>query len=138
MANSGCHYLSDFLSNMAASVLNNDTGLSLGYWQLLKHPKYQKIWSTLYSNELDFLYQGVGSNSDSTDKRVKGTDTFFVIDYKDIPTERRKEITYAKVVCEIRPPKADPNRPCIAIGGNPICYPVAFGTKTPPSNQSKW
>ena len=31
-------------------------------------------------------------------------------------------------MCEVRPQKADPNRTCITIGGNRICYPVDVGT----------
>ena len=50
--------------------------------------------------------------------------------YNDIPKERRKEITYTSVVCEVRPQKDDPNRTRITIGGNPICYLIDVGTKT--------
>ena len=70
---------------MAASVLDRDTGLCLEHRKLLKHPKYQKICSRKYSNKLDRLYQGVISNNDGTNMRVKGTDTFFDVDYDDIP-----------------------------------------------------
>jgi hypothetical protein len=39
-------------------------------------------------------------------------------------------VTYSRVVCEVRPQKADPNRTRITIGGNRICYPHDTGTKT--------
>ena len=57
---------------------------------------------------------------------------FYVIDYKDIPINRRKEITYTKVVCKVRPEKDDPDRTHITIGGNRICYPGDVGTRTAP------
>ena len=37
---------------------------------------------------------------------------------------------YTKVVCEVRPQKADPNCTRITIGSNRICYPGDTGTKT--------
>ena len=63
MAASGRRYPLAVISNMAVPVLDHDTGLSLQNCHLLKHPKYQDIWSKLYPNELGRLYQGVGSNS---------------------------------------------------------------------------
>ena len=41
MAASGCHYPSAVISNMDVLVLDHDTGLSIEYRQLFKHPKYQ-------------------------------------------------------------------------------------------------
>lgn len=66
----------------------------------------------------------------ATAPRVAGTDTFRPIKYDDIPVDRRREITYTKVVCLIRPNKADPNRTRITIGDNRICYPGDVGTPT--------
>ncbi|KAL7425805.1 hypothetical protein ACHAXH_000792 [Discostella pseudostelligera] len=40
------------------------------------------------------------------------------------------DVTYTRVVCEVRPQKADPNRTRITIGGNRIAYPGDTGTKT--------
>ena len=42
----------------------------------------------------------------------------------------RSDVTYTRVVCEVRPTKEDPNRTRITIGGNRICYPGDTGTKT--------
>ena len=38
-------------------VLENETGESLEYSQLRRHPKYKKIWNTSYSNEVGRLCQ---------------------------------------------------------------------------------
>lgn len=53
---------------------------------------------------------------------MEGTKTFFVIRYEDILKNQRKQVTYTKVVCEVRPQKEDPNCTRITIGGNQICY----------------
>jgi hypothetical protein len=45
--------------------------------------------------------------------------------------ERRREITYSKVVCKVQPEKGDAtNRTRITIGGNNIAYPGNVGTPT--------
>ena len=55
-------------------------------------------------------------------------ETFKVISYTDIPVDRRNEITYTKVICEVRPHKADPHHTRITTRGNRICYPSDVGT----------
>ena len=39
-------------------------------------------------------------------------------------------MTYARIVCSVRPEKADPNRVRITIGGNRINYPGDVSTPT--------
>ena len=67
---------------------------------------------------------------DPTQKRVKGTDTFHVILYNEIPPNRRKGIAFSKVMCTFLLEKSDPNRTCITIAGQNITYPGNVGTKT--------
>jgi hypothetical protein len=73
-------------------------------------PWYTPTWDTLYSNELSRLCQGIGSGEAPNSKRVAGTNTFFCIDYNDIPLHKRKEICHTMVVCEVRLEKDNPNR----------------------------
>ena len=116
---------------MALPVLDAATGKMLEHCQLRQHPDYKEVWDRSYSNELGRLCQGIGvKEDDPTAKRVEGTDTFRPIQYNDIPHERRQDVTYTRVVCEVRPQKEDPNRTRITIGGNRICYPGDTGTKT--------
>ena len=116
---------------LASPVLDHDTGTTLEHRQLRRHPKYREIWDTSYGNELGRLCQGIGRDpTDPTKQRVEGTDTFRPIKYDDIPHDRRIDVTYPRVVCEVRPQKEDPNRTRITIGGNRICYPGDCGTKT--------
>ena len=111
-------------------VLDESTGQTLEYRQLRQHPDFHKIWNHSYANELGRLCQVIGTSPDGTSKRIKGTDTFFVIQFENIPADRRSEIIYTKVVCKVRPEKSDPNRTRITIGGNRITFPVNVGTPT--------
>ncbi len=65
-----------------------------------------------------------------TGQQVAGTNTFYIIDYKDIPSHKRKKICHTMVICEVCPEKDDPDRSLITIGGNRICYPGNVGTNT--------
>jgi hypothetical protein len=50
--------------------------------------------------------------------------------FQDIPIDRRRDVAHTRVVCEVRPTKADPNQTRITIGGNTINYTSDCGTKT--------
>ncbi len=49
---------------------------------------------------------------------------------KDIPQERRKDVTYGSFVCSVRPEKKEKNRTKFTVGGNHINYPGAVATPT--------
>ena len=100
------------------------------YRQLRKNLNYAATWTTSYSNEMGRLFQGIGRNTEGTGQRVEGTDTFFFVQYDDIPANRRKDTTYTLVVYDVCPQKEDPNPTQITIGGNRICYPGYVGTPT--------
>ena len=116
---------------LAMPVLDAATGRSLEHRQLRRHPTYKQVWDTSYANELGRLCQGIGtSTAKPNEQRVPGSNTFHPIRYTDIPYDRRQDVTYTRVVCEVRPHKSEPNRTRITIGGNRICYPGDTGTKT--------
>jgi hypothetical protein len=118
-------------TQVACPVLDETTGKLLEHRQLRRHPSYKKTWDTSYANELGRLCQGIGTDkTQPTKKRIEGTNTCRPIQYHKIPQSRRGDITYTRVVCEIRPQKDDPNRTRITIGGNRIDYPGDTGTKT--------
>ena len=114
----------------ALSVLDPTTGEFMEHRQLRRDPKYKPVWDKSYSNELGRLCQGIGTGASPTSKRVEGTNTFFLINYNDIPVHKRKEICHTLVVCEVRPEKDDPDRTRITIGGSRICFPGDVGTNT--------
>ena len=50
--------------------------------------------------------------------------------YQDIPADRRKDVTYGRVVVDYRPQKEDPNRTRLTVGGDRIKYPGNVSTPT--------
>ena len=83
-------YPSSLLQKWALPVLDEATGQTLEYHQLRQHPDFHKIWNESYSNELCRLCQIIGTSPDGIGKRVKGTDTLFLIRFEDIPADCRK------------------------------------------------
>jgi hypothetical protein len=82
----------------------------------------------LLCKQIGCLYQGIGAGPNN-DKCVKGTNALFPIPYNMIPANRRREITYSKVVCKVQPEKGDDaDRMHITIGGSNIAYPRDVGT----------
>ncbi len=95
---------------LALSVLDSTTGNMLEHCKFQCDPQYKTTWDTLYSNELSHLCQSIGSGKTPNSKHVAGTNTFFCIDYNNIPLHKRKEICHTMVVCEVPPDKDNPNR----------------------------
>ena len=91
----GRKYPLQFLHEYANAVLDAETGELLEYRHLIKHPKYRQIWGVSYGNEIGRLAQGMPG-------RVIGTNTIFFIDKSQIPQDRWTDITYGRVVCDIR------------------------------------
>jgi len=95
-----CQALSHLDVPKALSVLDPSTGKFFEHRDLRCDPRYKTMWDTSYANELGRLCQGIGSGTPPTSKRVAGTNTFFLVDYHDIPAHKQKEICHTMVVCE--------------------------------------
>ena len=80
--------------------------------KLLNGPMKQ-TWQTALTNELGRLAQGIND--------VKGNDVVDFIDYKDVP--QNKIVTYANMVCDIRPLKTEKYRVRLTVGGDRLQYP---------------
>jgi hypothetical protein len=105
--------------NRAYAVTDMTTGQQLEYRQLLHQPNLKPIWERVFANELGRLAQGVLD--------IKGTDTIVFIPPSYIPKERT--ITYGRLVCDIRPHKAEQHRVRLTVGGDRINYPGETATK---------
>ena len=103
--------------------MDQDTGKLLNYLQLLSDPKYRKDWSVAAANEFGRLAQGVGN-------RVKGTNTIKFVRKDQIPSSRKKDVTYRQFVCTIRNEKKEKHRMRFVMGGNRINYPGEVATPT--------
>lgn len=93
------------------------------YRTLIKDPKTRARWIRSFTHELGRLEQVVGSN-------IKGTDTIFFVPYRQIPVDRRKQITYGKIVVDYKPNISEMYRTRITVGGDRIEYPGEVITPT--------
>jgi hypothetical protein len=98
-----------------STIINDGTGNTLEYFQLIKIPKYCDIWTGSFANELGQLFQGIC--------KQKGTDTFFFIKKLDVPKGRT--YTYGCIVCNYHPQKDKPHRTWLTVGGDCIDYPIS-------------
>ncbi len=61
---------------------------------------------------------------------TKGTDTIVFIGYNEIPLDRRRHITYGKMVVMYQPEKDDPIQTRLTVGGNRIVHHGNVSTPT--------
>jgi hypothetical protein len=99
----------------ADAVINEETGKSMEYKDLLKDPKYREDWSRAAANKFGRLFNGVGKNADGT-QRIVGTNTCHWIQRSQVP--RGKKVTYTRTVVAIRTEKAEQKRVRITVGGD--------------------
>ena len=71
------------------------------------------IWKTALSNELGRLSQGI--------RDIEGNDVIDFIKYDEVPKNRI--VTYANMVCDIRPLKTEKFRVRLTVGGDRLQYP---------------
>eukprot|EP00804_Cyclotella_cryptica_P010114 CCRYP_019272-RA/>CCRYP_019272-RA protein AED:0.25 eAED:0.25 QI:0/0/0/1/0.66/0.75/4/0/703 len=105
-----------------AAVIDNDTGDSLEYRHLVKHPKYKEIWSRSYANKLGRLTEGI--------RDIPGTKTMQYIRKSDIPKDRLKSVAYSKIVVVERPQKKERERTRLTVVGTYIDYPGVTAVPT--------
>ena len=109
-------YPLQFLCDFANAVIDDETGEIMEYRHLIKNPKHRVRWQSSFGREIRRL---------ATD-----TETIGFIRKSEIPIDRRKDETYARIVVDERPEKADPDRTRITMGGDKINYPGDCGTPT--------
>ena len=103
------------LFETALAVMDIETGKMMKYRHLITHVNQtvREQWTTSSANEFGRLFQGVGG-------RIKNpTNTCYFVKHQDVPEDRRKDVTYGKFECSVRPQKVDePNRIRLVLGGN--------------------
>ena len=104
------------------AVLNPLTGVLQEFCHLIKGPE-KEIWTKSLANEFGRLAQEVRN-------RIEGTNTMYFIPKEEVPFKTKK-VTYPKIVCGIRPNKAETHRTQITMGGNLLYY---AGTLTTPNS----
>ena len=111
------------LSQQANAIISAE-GKAMEYRDLIKDPATSDIWANSMCNEIGRLAQGRKATG------LKGTNTFKFIPFHEIPQDRKKDITYAQIVVDYRPQKAEPHRTRITVGGDRINYPYTVTTET--------
>ena len=96
----------------AGAIIDEKTGESLEYRELIKRPEVKEKWFTALANELGRLAQGI--------RDIKGTETIHFIPKSEIPKDRRRDITYGRIVVSYRPEKLEKNRARLTVGGDRI------------------
>ena len=119
--------------HLAMPMVHPTTGKTISsYKKLMNDPATKEIWQTAFGKDFGGMAQGDNKTGQ------KGTNAIFVMTHKEIrhiPTDRT--ITYARVVVDFRPQKADPHRIRITAGGNLINYPGELTTRTADLTTSK-
>ena len=83
----------------ANSVTHQISGVAQEYRHLIKGPEREN-WEKSFANELVQLSQGI--------REVKGTNTVMFILKSKVPKD--KNVTYGKIVCEMKPEKEKKER----------------------------
>ena len=100
------------------------------YRDLITDPSTRATWLRSAANEFGRLAQGLSDN------RVEPTNTIFFIPRSKVPKHKRP--TDAWFVCSYHPPKAEPYRTRITVGGNLIDYPGNQSMKVADMTISKY
>jgi hypothetical protein len=98
--------------NFIGAIINNITGNVLKYRYLIKSDSHHTIWQHSFVNELSCLFQGIND--------IKSTDTCFFIHKQQMP--HHKQVTYGWICCNYCPPKDEPHRTQLTVGGDQITY----------------
>ena len=62
--------------------------------------------------------------------RNTGTNTIKFIRKGEVPADRWKDVSYARIVSNVRPQKEEVNRTRLTFGGNNLSVPMDCGTPT--------
>ena len=121
-----------FKEYFAAAVVDKKTGKKLEYRDLIKSPELRERWSTSLANELGRLAQGV--------QDIPGTNTITFIKKSDIPSDRRKEVTYGCIVVGYKPDKIEKHRSRLTVGGDQIGCLIDASSPTAnlPTTKMSW
>ena len=108
--------------HFAGAIIDETTGESMEYRDLIKNEKLRPIWERSLANELGRLCNGI--------RDIVGTNTMEFIPKSEIPKDRLKDVTYGRIVVSYRPQKLEKHRSRLTVGGDRINYPFDVSTPT--------
>ncbi len=111
---------------LAMPMVHLTTGKTISsYKKLMQDPATAEIWQTAFGNNFGSMAQGNNKTGQ------KGTTSIFVMTHEEIrKIPKTQTVTYARVVVDFQPQKADPHQIRITSGGNLINYPGELSTHT--------
>jgi hypothetical protein len=114
------------LEHLAMPMVHPTMGETItSYKKLMHDPATRDIWQPAFGKD----FGGMAQDDNKTGQQ--GTNSIFVMNYKDIlHTPNDRTITYARVVVDFCPQKLDPHQIRITAGGNLINYPGELTTNT--------
>ena len=115
---------------MANAIIYEETGVAMEYRKLITSPKLRPVWIKYFVNVILRIAQGVND-------RVEGTGTMIFILHDNITENRRKYVTYGRIVVDYHPQKDDPHHTRITVGRNLIKHPEEVSTITTDLTTSK-
>ena len=92
----------------SGSIIDDDTGKSLEFCELIKMDKYHTVWMKNFSDEIGRLVKDIWD--------IPGTNTICFICRSPVPKVRT--VTYDRIVVSYRPQKKDPNRTRLTVCGD--------------------
>ncbi len=114
-------------------MVHPTTGETISSYKRLMHdPDTSEVWQTAFGKDFGGMAQGDNKTGQ------KGTNSIFVMTHNEIRAlQKNQTVTYARVVVDFCPQKADPHRIRITAGGNLINYPGELSTWTADLTTSK-
>ncbi len=114
-------------------MVHQTTGETVSSYKHLMHDlATAQIWQTAFGKDFGKIAQG------NLKMGQKGANSIFVMTHTEIQgIPKNQMITYARVVVDYRPQKADPHCICITASGNLINYPGELSTRTADLTTSK-
>jgi hypothetical protein len=120
-------------SQVAMPMVHPTTGKTINSYKRLMHdPATSEVWQTAFVKDFGGMAQGDNKTGQ------KGANSIFVMTHEEIQLiPMSQTVTYACVVANFCPQKADPHQICITAGGNLINYPGKLSTQTADLTTSK-
>ncbi len=121
------------LQQIAMPMVHPTTGETISSYKCLMHdPDTSEVWQTAFDKDFGGMAQGDNKTGQ------KGTNFIFVMTHDEIQTiPKNQTVTYARIVVDFHPQKADPHCIRITAGGNLINYPGELSTRTADLTTSK-
>jgi hypothetical protein len=112
------HYAMPMIHAVTSKIISS-------YKRLMNDPATAEVWMMAFGKNFGGMSQGDNKMGQ------KRRNVMFVMLPSNVPNiPKDRVITYARVVINHRPPRADPNRIQITAGGNLINYPGKLTTQT--------